>query len=215
MFATIRCHELITAGSIAALVAAISPAAAGTLSVFHSFTGGSDGANPSGNTVVDPQGNIFGIAANGGMDCTTRAACSGVGCGVLWEVNSAGQFSVIVSFFGWNGAVPNHLALNPDGAIVGTTAGGGDSDDGLLYIVNKDGTNFQMLRQFSGVAGCGSNAPWVDSRTGDIWDVDNCAGTNKAEIYTLTRSLNRRDYTFGVYFNVPARYHVSSHVVGN
>jgi len=47
---------------------------------------------------------------------------------------------------------------------------------------------------------------------GNIWAVDNC---QSSEVYTLTRSPNHRDYSFSVYFDVPAGYHVASHVVQN
>ena len=45
----------------------------------YDFTGGSDGAYPSGPVAVDAQGNLYGTAERGGN------GCSG-GCGVIWEI---------------------------------------------------------------------------------------------------------------------------------
>lgn len=44
----------------------------------YDFTGGSDGANPMGNPVMDANGNLYGIASTGGSN-----SCQG-GCGVAW-----------------------------------------------------------------------------------------------------------------------------------
>jgi uncharacterized repeat protein (TIGR03803 family) len=45
----------------------------------HDFTGGSDGAYPVSNVVLDANGNLYGTASEGGAGC--RA-----GCGVVWEI---------------------------------------------------------------------------------------------------------------------------------
>jgi uncharacterized repeat protein (TIGR03803 family) len=47
----------------------------------YDFTGGSDGAYPSGPLVIDAQGNIFGTAFSGGSGCPQRN-----GCGVIFEI---------------------------------------------------------------------------------------------------------------------------------
>jgi uncharacterized repeat protein (TIGR03803 family) len=46
----------------------------------HDFTGGSDGACPAGEVVVDAVGNVYGTAASGGNGCGAS------GCGVVWEI---------------------------------------------------------------------------------------------------------------------------------
>ena len=50
-----------------------------TFKVLYSFTGGDDGAYPSG-LVLDPNGNLYGVAGGGG-----NSACQS-GCGVVFEV---------------------------------------------------------------------------------------------------------------------------------
>ncbi len=51
-----------------------------TYTSLHDFTGGSDGAQPSGTVVLDANGNVYGTAFGGG-----NSTCSG-GCGVVWSV---------------------------------------------------------------------------------------------------------------------------------
>jgi hypothetical protein len=48
-----------------------------TYTDLHDFSGGSDGALPEGNVVLDSNGNVYGTATHGGID--------GVN-GVVWEV---------------------------------------------------------------------------------------------------------------------------------
>jgi len=52
------------------------------LTTLHDFTGGSDGAQPLSNVIIDASGNLYGTTARGGS--TNR--CAGVGCGVVWEI---------------------------------------------------------------------------------------------------------------------------------
>src|SRR5207245_211936 len=59
----------------------LSPAAGGwSLSVLYSFSGGSDGANPSSQLIFDRQGNVYGTAAFGGL-----VGCNGPSCGTIFE----------------------------------------------------------------------------------------------------------------------------------
>jgi uncharacterized repeat protein (TIGR03803 family) len=51
----------------------------------HDFTGGSDGAEPISNVVIDAHGNLYGTASRGGSGpCTSMYY--GNGCGVVWEI---------------------------------------------------------------------------------------------------------------------------------
>jgi uncharacterized repeat protein (TIGR03803 family) len=60
----------------------LSPNPDGTWSntFLHEFTGGSDGANPYSNVVIDANGNMYGTASAGG------GAGHGGGYGVVWEI---------------------------------------------------------------------------------------------------------------------------------
>jgi len=47
--------------------------------VLHNFTGGSDGANPYGQIVLDGNDNLYGTTSEGGTGCNG-------GCGVVWKI---------------------------------------------------------------------------------------------------------------------------------
>jgi uncharacterized repeat protein (TIGR03803 family) len=55
-----------------------------TYTDLHDFTGGSDGARPNGNLVLDANGNIFGTTSNGGY-YQSGTECQ-QGCGVVFEI---------------------------------------------------------------------------------------------------------------------------------
>lgn len=51
----------------------------------YDFTGGSDGANPVSNVVIDAQGNLYGTASNGG-DNSKCVRTYYTGCGTVWKI---------------------------------------------------------------------------------------------------------------------------------
>jgi len=54
-----------------------------TESVLYAFTGGTDGAGPESNLLLDSAGNLYGVAQNGG---DFNSECGGTGCGVVFEL---------------------------------------------------------------------------------------------------------------------------------
>ena len=53
--------------------------------LLHNFTGGADGASPTGSLVMDSQGNLYGTAPYGGSTATCKTGAS-KGCGVVYEI---------------------------------------------------------------------------------------------------------------------------------
>jgi len=49
--------------------------AAGKETILHSFTGGSDGANPRAGVIMDSEGNLYGTAEEGGGTCYESYTC--------------------------------------------------------------------------------------------------------------------------------------------
>lgn len=97
--------------------------------LLYSFTGGSDGAAPLGNLVIDSGGNLFGTTSGGGS----------AGDGVIFELSPASKTR-------WKESVEHAFRGSPDGeyaynGMVGDGAGdyfgatteGGQSDDGAIY----------------------------------------------------------------------------------
>jgi uncharacterized repeat protein (TIGR03803 family) len=99
-------------------------------SVLHTFPADpTDGVGP-GELVMGPKGLLYGTTVEGGG--THNSACGEVGCGTLFQlkppatVGGAWTEVVLHRFTGASdGSRPGNLILGPDGALYGTTGGGG------------------------------------------------------------------------------------------
>jgi len=92
--------------------------AARQYAVLYTFSGGPDGGFPAQGVVRDAGGNLYGTTSGGGSEC---------GCGVVFEVDPAGQETVLYTFTGGSdGAEPwSGVVLGQDGKLYGTTPSGG------------------------------------------------------------------------------------------
>jgi uncharacterized repeat protein (TIGR03803 family) len=125
----------------------LSPNSDGTWTetLLHSFTGGSDGDTPTG-VAVDSQGNVYGTSLFGAQ----------TGCGAVFKIDAAGNFTILHSFTGNDGCAARGVALDQSGNLYGATAGGGKSGCpagcGVVYRVDAQGT-FKVLHAFDGSDG--------------------------------------------------------------
>lgn len=90
----------------------------GKTKVLHEFTANPDGANPSGNLVIDPAGNLYGITFGGGTDNN----------GTVFEITAAGVEKVLYSFGKFPDAMQPATGLIRDssGNLYGGSVNGGD-----------------------------------------------------------------------------------------
>ena len=117
----------------------------GTETVLHSFTGGftgeEQGQNPYTSLVLDAAGNVYGTTFNGG-DLTCYGA-GGLGCGVIFEVDTKGVFTVLHVFTGVpdDGSTPaGGVVLDSDANLYGTTQLGGAFNFGTVFKIDSSGT---------------------------------------------------------------------------
>jgi uncharacterized repeat protein (TIGR03803 family) len=91
-----------------------------------------NGEEPSG-PVLDVNGNFFGATFYGG---TENSTCT-FGCGVIYEISSAGKYSVLHRFTGANDGwdASGGLAEDSAGNIYGATMNGGSSGDGVIFKI--------------------------------------------------------------------------------
>src|ERR1039458_5027725 len=75
--------------------------------VLYSFTGGTDGWNPSGGVIRDSAGNLYGTTQIGGAE----------GWGVVFKLDKSGQETVLYSFTGGTDG------WNPSGGVIRDSAG--------------------------------------------------------------------------------------------
>jgi uncharacterized repeat protein (TIGR03803 family) len=121
---------------------------AGNETVLYSFTGQADGGSPTGGLVIDAAGNLYGTASEGG---SFGGSCGEVGCGVVFQVDSAGAETVLYAFSGGNdGSGPSAaLVRDPAGNLYGVTAYGGSHGYGVVFKLSPAGTE-SLLHRFSG-----------------------------------------------------------------
>lgn len=129
----------------------------GRETVLYSFTGGKDGANPSG-IIRDDAGNLYGTATAGG--------CSGNG--MVFKLDKSGRFKVLHCFAGEpkDGSGPGGLTQYA-GKFYGTTVGGGGGNCydyygtkigcGIVFRLDKNGKE-RVLHRFPG--GKGGSGPY-------------------------------------------------------
>jgi uncharacterized repeat protein (TIGR03803 family) len=97
-------------------------APSGHVAALYTFTGLADGLGPMAPLVRDAVGNFYGTTEWGGV-----GSCgNGIGCGVVFKLDRAGNETVLHSFTGGtDGANPifGGLTLDSDGNLYGTTNG--------------------------------------------------------------------------------------------
>ena len=115
----------------------------------YSFTGGSDGANPSCDLILS--GNmLYGTAVNGGSS----------GKGTVFKVNTNGTgFTTLHSFTATtfsgsaytngDGAFPEAGLILSGNTLYGTAYDGGANGNGTVFAVNTNGTGFTVLHAFT------------------------------------------------------------------
>jgi len=120
-----------------------------TVTPLHSFTGGSDGANPYGGLILSSN-TLYGVAQSGGSS----------GGGTVFSVNTDGTgFTNLYSFTGGNdGSGPEGTLLLSANTLYGTTLNGGSNGNGAVFAVNTDGTGFTNLYIFSATNNNGQGA---------------------------------------------------------
>jgi len=111
----------------------------GTETVLYSFTCYQDGCNPNSGVTLDAVGNMYGVTSGGG------SGQFGGGYGVVYKLDPAGNFSLVHTFDGADGANPiATLVLDAQGSLYGTTLAGGNSDVcnggcGTVFKISPDG----------------------------------------------------------------------------
>jgi len=130
---------------------------AGNFTLLHSFEATGGGANPYAGVIRDSAGNLYGTTMKGGVGCPSYG---GSGCGVVYKLDPAGNFTVPYSFTGGrDGKTPNAIIRDSAGNLYGTTQFGGGSTGcpqpqegcGIVFKLDPAG-EFAVLHTFTGGA---------------------------------------------------------------
>lgn len=110
--------------------------------LIHSFT--EDGGNQPFNAPIESSNGLFYGTTSIGGDFNL---------GIIYSVEKSGDnFTVLHHFGESNGANPiGSLLESADGFLYGLANKGGDFNDGTLYRIQKDGSDFELVHSFDGI----------------------------------------------------------------
>jgi uncharacterized repeat protein (TIGR03803 family) len=142
---TSRGHGVARAGQLLpTFLAFISCAAAQTstpvLTTIYSFTGGADGAYPTGGVTIGGDGVLYGTTQGGGYAvCETYRGCGTVFSLTPPESEDGAWAQAVLYEFGapYDGVLPwAGVIVAPNGVLYGTTLYGGFNDSGTVFNLN-------------------------------------------------------------------------------
>jgi uncharacterized repeat protein (TIGR03803 family) len=165
-----------------------------TLYTFCSLSGCADGINPQAGLIEAADGNFYGTTTDGGT-----YVCEGddetVGCGTIFEITTAGVFTVLQRLDGTDGYVPSALIQATDLNLYGTTNLGGssslcgypfDTGCGTVFKITADNkliTLHNFCVQTSCTDGASPQAALLQSTNGDLY------GTTSSTVFRLSGGL--------------------------
>jgi uncharacterized repeat protein (TIGR03803 family) len=153
----------------------ISGSPSGTFTALYSFMGGTDGAHPEANLILDAAGNLYGTTVQGG-----GAPSCNTGCGTVFKVDTNGKETVLYSFaFGTDGAFPTAgLIRDAAGNLYGTTVNGGTSVAGTVFKVDTTGKETVLNSFAGGTDGAYPYAGLIRDADGNLYGTTTEGGEN-------------------------------------
>lgn len=148
----------------------------GKFTSLFTFPGGAGGSLPGTPLLIDASGNIRGETAQGG-----DASCASSGCGVVYEVDAAGNETVLHTFQTFRGGVaPTGGLLDVNGAFYGTTHEGGylncSVGCGVLFKISNTG-QYSVLHFFRRTDGALPDQKMTLSSSGSLYGVTSRGGS--------------------------------------
>jgi uncharacterized repeat protein (TIGR03803 family) len=154
--------------------------------ILYNFTCGSDGCSPDPGVILDAAGNLYGVTLTGGSGFANS------GYGVVYEVDSAGNETVLHTFEGSDGANPNSVLLfDSKGNLYGTTQNGGTGpcQDGCGTVFELSpgqggAWSENVLYSFCSLGGCTDGfypdgGPLVRDAAGNLYGTTNFGGNSR------------------------------------
>lgn len=145
-----------------------------------SFTG-ADGINPHGTPVMDAQGDIFGVAQNGGANND----------GTVFELvkTATGYASaplVLASFNGANGSDLENVTLDAAGNLFGVAFAGGSTNSGTVFEIAKTAAGYAgtpvVLLNFDGANGAAPHGSLIIDGNGDLIGTTEAGGSGSGGV---------------------------------
>lgn len=139
-----------------------------------------DGADPESSLIFDTKGDLYGTTSFGGS-----ANCGNAGCGTVFTLTPSGQETVLHSFTGppdaWFPGPGTALVFDTKGNLYGTTATGGVSDRGAVFMLTPSGQE-TVLYSFCSESNCadggGPSGNLVFDNKGNLYGTTGGGGTS-------------------------------------
>jgi uncharacterized repeat protein (TIGR03803 family) len=142
-----------------------------SVTVLHSFQGGTEGQQPYAGLVQATDGLLYGTTYLGGSN----------NAGVVFKVNPNGSGNTPIYHFSTNGsdplAYPSGLIEGADGALYGTTAHGGAAGFGSVFRIQLDGTGYAVVHSFNSSGGYSPSAVLVQGSDGALFGTTQFGGS--------------------------------------
>lgn len=141
----------------------------GNEQVLYTFTGGTDGGDPSAGLLRDRQGNLYGTTDDYGLG----------GVGVVFKLDQQRHERVLYSFTGSDGRFPtSNLIADEQGNLYGVTQHGGAFGSGTVFTLAPNG-NETVLYSFTGGAdGSGPFAGVIRDNQGNLYGTTVLGGSS-------------------------------------
>jgi uncharacterized repeat protein (TIGR03803 family) len=142
----------------------------GEETVLYNFTGGSESGMPTAGVIRDAEGNLYGTSNYDG----------GGSGGVVFKLDSAGNFAILHSFTGGaDGSDPDAGVIRDSaGNLYGTTFGGGINGEGVVYKLDPAGEETLLYAFTGGADGGKPYAGLIFDPAGNLYGTTTAGGTD-------------------------------------
>jgi uncharacterized repeat protein (TIGR03803 family) len=152
----------------------------GVFATIH-FMAASEGSSLFGGLIEGKDGLLYGTAYMGGAN----------GCGTVYAFSPVDSTVLVRHSFNCNdeGRFPmGRLVLASNGFLYGTTSERGKAEQGTVYRLKPNGSQFQTLVQFADAnAGCQPKSGLVQARNGDLYgEAEDCGEHGTGALYAVT-----------------------------
>lgn len=147
--------------------------------VVFSFEG-KNGDDPRAN-LMRFKGALYGTTYNGGA----------TGNGTVFSLTSSGTEKVLHSFAagGTDGSLPLGALIKVNDVLYGTTSTGGTNDDGTVFAIDPDGSNYSVLYSFQGGSDGAFPFSGLTKMSGTLYGTTQQGGQrNKGTVFAITTS---------------------------
>lgn len=136
---------------------------------------------PHGGLIEGSDGFLYGTASRGGTN----------NFGVIFRISKSGnEYKKLYDLNSVDGTGPKMPLLEiENGLLIGVTEAGGTLNRGTIFSIHKDGSNFQVIHNFSPTTGANPASPLIKLPYGEY-------------LYGITRNSGPSQYTQGIIYRI-------------